>query len=154
MHLGMKDRTAAAVVTVEATGLCAGTAVMTLDGELPIEHLTPGDRVITRDSGMAVLRDIRVSVVEMVPVRIKAGSLGHSRPDHDMMVAPGALVHIRDWRAEALFGRKSALVPARRLIDGEFVAEMPAAKVTVYELVFDAPHIVYADGVEMATGPV
>ncbi len=154
MHLGTKELTAVAVATQDIAGLCAGTTLMTLDGELPVEHLSVGDRVITRDTGMAVLRDIRVTVMEIAPIRIKAGSLGHTRPDRDMLVAPGALIHIRDWRAEALFGKKSALVTARRLMDGEFVAECPKMRVTVYDLVFDRQHIVYADGIEVASAAV
>lgn len=152
MHLGTEIRFADAKhASVETTGLIAGTTVMTLDGELPVEHLNIGDRVITRDTGMAVLRDIRVLEVAMTPIRIKAGSLGHTRPDRDMLVAPGALIHIRDWRAEALFGKKSALVAARRLADGEFVAEQAKQTVKVYELIFDRQHILYADGMEMAS---
>jgi len=38
-------------------GLSAGTEVLTADGALPIEFLSPGDRVITR-SGMKVLRGV------------------------------------------------------------------------------------------------
>ncbi len=155
MHLGTEIRFAdAKLASIETTGLIAGTTVMTLDGELPVEHLNVGDSVITRDTGMAVLRDIRVLEVAMTPIRIKAGSLGHTRPDRDMLVAPGALIHIRDWRAEALFGKKSALVPARRLADGEFVAEQATQTVKVYELIFDRQHILYADGMEMASPAV
>ncbi|EAR52238.1 hypothetical protein OG2516_02339 [Oceanicola granulosus HTCC2516] len=140
--------------TQEVTGFCAGTSLMTMDGELPVEHLGAGDRIITRDSGMAVLREVRVRDVELTPIRIKAGSLGHTRPDRDMLIAPDALVHIRDWRAEAMFGARAAMVPARRLIDGEFIS--PAARTTarVYDLVFDRQHVLYADGLEVASAAV
>ena len=37
----------------------AWTKVMTLDGEMPVEFLTEGDRVTTRDTGMAVLKAVR-----------------------------------------------------------------------------------------------
>ena len=81
---------------------------MTLDGEISAEHLSVGGRVITRDSGMSVIKTIHTRDVKMQPIRIKAGSLGHTRPDRDMMVAPGARIHIRDWRAEALFRAATA----------------------------------------------
>lgn len=156
MHLGTDIRTAD-TTTVDAgiesglAGLTAGTIVLTLDGEMPIEHLSPGDRVITRDTGMAVLREVRVDTATVAPVKIKAGSLGHTRPDTDMIVAPGAQVHIRDWRAEALYGQPQATVSAHRLIDREFVSEMPAAQMTVFTLIFDRSHIIYADGLEIVT---
>lgn len=38
-------------------GLPTGTVVLTADGALPVEYLSPGDRIVTR-AGMRVLRDI------------------------------------------------------------------------------------------------
>ena len=122
---------------------------MTLDGEIPVEHLSIGDRVITRDSGMSVIKAINTRTVKMQTIRIKAGSLGHTRPDRDMVVAPGARIHIRDWRAEALFGGATATVEAHRLVDGKFLAHQPVANVQVFDLMFDREHILYADGVEV-----
>jgi len=119
MHMGtITDAAVVATDSTTTTGLLAGTTLLTLEGELPVEHLSAGDRVITRDSGMAVLKDIRRVHTKLQAVRIKAGSLGHSRPDRDMVVAPCAQLHIRDWRAEALFGAASANVPAFKLVDG------------------------------------
>ena len=153
MHLGTEIRPAAAAdVTTGLSGLTAGTVVLTLDGEMPVEHLAAGDRIITRDTGMAVLRAVEVSETTLAPVRIKAGSLGHTRPDEDTLVAPGARVHVRDWRAAALYGKAQASVPAHRLIDREFVAELPARRMKTYRLVFDRSHIVYANGLEIVTG--
>lgn len=150
MHMGTITRTAkAAAAQTTESGLCAGTTIMTLDGEIPVEHLSVGDRVITRDSGMSVIKSISSRDARMQPIRIKAGSLGHTRPDRDMIVAPGARIHIRDWRAEALFGAPTATVEASRLVDGEFLARLPARDVKVFDLVFDREHIVYADGVEV-----
>lgn len=152
MYQDMQTFQDASVAQTGLTGLCAGTTVLTLDGELPVEHLSIGDRVISRNSGTAVLRDIIITETMMTPIRIKAGSLGHTRPDRDMLVAPDTQLHIRDWRAEALFGTARAMVPARRLIDGEFVSEDRTRVVTLFTLVFDAPHIIYADGMELGAG--
>lgn len=152
MQLGTIDTAAAAAVTTQLnSGVCAGTTVMTLDGETPVEHLSVGDRVITRDSGMAVLKDIRVTRAKVQAIRIKAGSLGHTRPDRDMIVAPGARIHIRDWRAEAMFGAPTAMVEAHKLVDGEYLAQQDAHEMDIYELVFDRQHIIYADGLEIIT---
>jgi hypothetical protein len=142
------------VVSVAQAGVCAGTAIMTLEGEMPVELLVEGARVITRDAGMSVLRKIEKTTVKVTPIRIKAGSLGHTRPDRDMMVTPGSRLHIRDWRAEALFGAKAVAVTANRLVDGEFLAEQAAREMTVYTLRFDKEHIIYAEGVELVTDKV
>lgn len=153
MEMRTKIRAAAEVVApISLTGMCAGSIVLTLDGELPVEHLSIGDRIISRTSGTAILRDIQVTEVMMTPIRIKAGSLGHTRPDRDMLVSPEAQLHVRDWRAEALFGTPSAMVSARRLIDGEFVAEETTRLVSLFTLVFDRPQVIYADGMEIGAG--
>ena len=158
MHLGnTKEFAAGTVNTMPAAniaGLATGTTVMPLDGEKPAEHLNVGDRVITRDSGMAVLREIRSEEAFVASIQIKAGSLGHTRPQDDMIVGPDTLVHIREWRAKAMFGADVATVKAKHLIDGEFVSEQAAAKHTVYKLVFDKRHILYADGLEVASASV
>ena len=155
MHLGTTIETATAVkADTPDTGICAGTTIMTLDGEMPVEHLTPGDRVITRDSGMAVLREIRSTTAKFQPIRIKAGSLGHSRPDRDMLAAPGTRIHIRDWRAQALFGTSAALVTAEKLVDGEYLSKQPTQDIQTYELIFDREHVLYADGMEIASAKV
>ena len=153
MHAGTKTRDTL-IQTAAISGVCAGTTIMTLDGETPVEHLTPGSRVITRDTGMAVLRSVTVQTLRTATIRIKAGSLGHTRPDRDMMVTPGAQIHIRDWRAEALFGAPTATVAASRLVDGEFLSMQDKQEVQVYTLTFDRQHIMYADGIEMASAAV
>ena len=159
MHLGQtKDFKANATVVrpirTNISGLTEGTTVMTLDGEKPVDQLAVGDRVITRDAGMSVLREVRSKTVKVKAIHIKAGSLGHTRPQMDMLVGPDTLVHIRDWRAKALFGADVATIKARRLIDGEFVAETAEKTMTMYELIFDRQHIIYADGLEVASTAV
>ncbi|SHE49221.1 Hint domain-containing protein [Loktanella atrilutea] len=147
-------RTRDTITAAAVSGVCAGTTIMTLNGEVSVERLAPGARVITRDTGMAVLRAVSVRTVRTAPIRIKAGSLGHTRPDRDMIVPPGAQIHIRDWRAQALFGAPAATVAASRLVDGEFLAVQALQDMQVYTLTFDAQHIIYADGIEMASAAV
>jgi hypothetical protein len=130
-------------------GIAAGTTVLTLDGELPVEFLSPGDRVITRDSGMAVLRDIRVRRVRCRAVAISAGSLGHTRPDEDMILPAAQRILVRDWRAEALFGATQALVPVARLADGQYIRDLGETEMVLHELLFDDVHVIYAGGMEL-----
>ncbi len=47
-------------------GILSGTRVLTLDGELPVQFLCPGDRIITR-SGARVLRGVEMRI-EAAPV--------------------------------------------------------------------------------------
>jgi Hint domain len=129
-------------------GIASGTVVATADGFLPVDFLAPGDRVVTRD-GMRVVRAVRVSRYSGPAVTIRASALGHDRPDQDLTLPADTLVYLRDWRAGAIFGQAEALVPVARLVDGEFIAEEQVLGLRLYDLVFDAPQIVYAEGVEL-----
>ena len=85
---------------------------MTIEGEVPVEDLAPGARIISRDAGLVVLRGIESGWIQRAPTAIKAGAFGNRRPRRDMPVPPQALVYLRDWRAEVLIGSTYALVPS------------------------------------------
>ena len=135
----------------QASGFSAGAIIMTLDGEKRIEEVRPGDRVITRDTGMAILKEVTQHRMRTRTVRIQAGSLGHTRPERDVTVPAGQPILIRDWRAEAMFGAKRAMVTADRLIDGEFITDLGMQETTLYQIFCDGPHILYCDGLELST---
>ncbi|WP_375690987.1 Hint domain-containing protein [Pseudooceanicola sp. LIPI14-2-Ac024] len=136
----------------KVAGIVAGSPVLTLDGELPVEFLTPGDRVITRTGGMAVLREVRVRHLRSRAVQVAAGSIGHDRPEADLVLPAEQKVLVRDWRARAIFGQPEALVEVARLADGQFVRGIGELEMTLFELVFDRPHVIYVGGMELAAG--
>ena len=134
----------------QAGGLVAGTPVMTMDGELPVDYLTPGDRILTR-SGVRKLTAISVRVDHSAAmVRIGSGTLGHDRPRTETLVPLHQMILIRDWRAQALYGAPQAFVAAGRLADGDLVRVETMAEVRVFTLEFDADVVIYAGGLEMA----
>ncbi len=130
-------------------GMTSGTQVLTAMGAVAVEALKEGARIITRDAGMSVLRRIDRFETECEVVRIRAGSLGHDRPEHDTDLPANQKILIRDWRAQALTGQKQALMRVGRLEDGEFLKTLPKAKRVLYRLRFDTDHIIYADGLEL-----
>ena len=128
-------------------GIGAGTLVQTLDGELPVEFLEIGDRIVTRD-GVRVLKSIGTRVAD-VTVVIAADVLGGGRPGKAAVLAPHQTVLIRDWRAGAMFGAKSALVAVERLIDGAYIRKGARRNQRLFTLGFDAPCIIQASGLEL-----
>lgn len=134
-------------------GVSSGTIVATLEGYLPVEFLSVGDRIVTRN-GMRVLRQISVQRYSGPAVRITASALGHDRPEQDLTVPAGMPILIRDWRAGAIFGQDQAMVPAERLVDGEYIAAGSVTGMRLYELMFDEPEVVYAEGVELCCSAV
>ncbi|MEL7278913.1 MAG: Hint domain-containing protein [Pseudomonadota bacterium] len=137
--------------TSATSGLIGQAMVMTALGERAVATLQPGDRIITRDRGMAILEDIRARQVQTPLVKITARSLGHNRPEGDTLLPAGQRVLIRDWRAKAVFGSGHALVPAERLVDGEFITFEACTNTVLYDLLFEDPHILYVDGLELAS---
>jgi len=137
-------------------GMVPGTEVLTLDGALPVEVLAPGDRIITRNSGVAMLKGVDHGRTMCETVRVRAGSLGHDRPGMDTILPSHQKVLIRDWRAKAIYGQDQALIEAKRLVDGEYLRLQPAEQHMVFRLYFDEPQVIYADGLELecATAPV
>lgn len=133
------------------TGLLQGTIMLTLDGEIPVEFLSVGDKIITRDSGIAKVEHIQRSTRDVHTIALAAGSLGHTRPERDALLAADQMCLIRDWRAQALFGADRALVAARALVDGEFITDLGIQEQTLIQIFCDGPHILYADGLELGT---
>jgi hypothetical protein len=134
---------------VTTKGMAQGTSVLTADGLMPVEYLSPGDRIITRD-GLRVLVDVSVHVMVGDVVRICASSQGHARPDEDVILGHEQAILIRDWRAKALYGAAQAVVPVERMVDGELVRRERVSGLRMYVMEFAAPAVVYAGGLEVA----
>ena len=142
------DSPAAEVTSV--SGLTVGTTVLTLDGELPVQFLAPGDRIITR-SGAKVLKSVEVSVLRDADmIRVSASALGHDRPEADCFIAPGQKIMLRDWRAKALYGQDVAMIEAQRLCDGDYIRPETVTEIRVFTLKFDCDEVIYAGGLELA----
>ncbi|PIE11146.1 MAG: hypothetical protein CSA70_11180 [Rhodobacterales bacterium] len=135
---------------IVATGLVPGAIVLTLDGEMPVEFLGPGDRVISRDAGMVELRRVSVAPVRCEMIEICGGALGHTRPERNVILPADQKLLLRDWRAQALYGKPQALATLRDLVDGEFVRHVGHRDTRLISLGFDGNHILYVDGLELA----
>ena len=147
--VGRSDGTIAVMAPMNPAGLAADSIILTLDGEKRVGDIRPGDRAITRDSGMAVVKHVDTQTITTRAVRIKAGSLGHTRPERDVTLPADQQILVRDWRAKALFGATQAMVPAARLVDGEFVTLIEECEMSLYTLGFDRTHVLYVDGLEL-----
>lgn len=132
-------------------GIAAGTIVLTLDGEIPVEHLNAGDRVITRDTGIATLVAVHMREITFTPYKISADRLGDGRPVADTYVASEQHILVRGLLAQALYKTDSAMVPVAKLADGEYIAKCEGQTLRIYELEFDTAHVIYANGLEIAS---
>ena len=136
-----------------AQGLIAGTLVLTLSGEMPVEYLSVGDRVITR-SGARAVTAVRSTVLPTAKmVCISASALGIEQPADDMRVAPDQGIHIRDWRAKALKGVAQTVIAAKELLDGEYIRTETVVGACIYSVEFERAEVIYANGVEVSCMP-
>jgi len=108
--------------TIENTGVVCyvtGTRILTPKGEVAIETLKPGDKVITRDNGAQLVRWIGVTTVEctedLAPIRIQAGALGDGSPKRDLFVSPQHRILVRSKIVERMTGKREALIAATKL---------------------------------------
>lgn len=151
---GIRPQVASLLCPPPKDGVPSATIMLTARGARPVEALAPGDRIVTRDAGMVRLDAAQSGIVTLPAVSIAPGALGQMRDRGELILPACQHVLLRDWRAFALAGREQALLPVSALIDGEFIRDLGPCRMMLHQLQFDAPHIVYADGVELAAARV
>lgn len=126
-----------------------GTQITLATGaQVPIEALTPGDRVLTRDHGPQPVRWIGRATLrargDFAPVVIPGGMMGNAG---DLCVGPHhrLFLYLRQ-RPEGL-PTAEVLVQARHLVDGERVLQREGGFADWFSLVFDRHEIIYAEGI-------
>jgi VCBS repeat-containing protein len=132
-----------------------GTRIATPRGEVPVEDLREGDRVITRDNGLQEIRwtgarslgagDL-MATPKLRPVLIRAGALGHGLPERDMLVSPQHRLLLTSERAALYFGEREVLAAAKHLTGMEGIDEVQASGVTYIHFMCDRHEVVLSDG--------
>ncbi len=135
------------------SGLPSGMRVMTLDGALPVEHLVPGDRIVTRKAGSARLVDHHVDRVRTDAVEIRGGAFGTMEPEAVLVLPAAQAVLLRDWLAKVKFGQPQVSVPVGMLADLGFIRDLGEVEMTLHRLIFERAEIIYAEGLELASSP-
>ncbi|MEL6700954.1 MAG: Hint domain-containing protein, partial [Pseudomonadota bacterium] len=125
----------------------AGTAILTPEGERPVETLSVGDMVMTHDNGPQEIRWIGsrtlVAQGKHAPIAIRAGALGDHRT---LLVSPHHRILIRDLLSELLFGEPEVLVSAKDLVNDRSIRPREGGEVTYVHMLFDQHEIVFSEG--------
>lgn len=134
-----------------------GTVIDTDLGPTPIESLSVGDLVKTRDHGLQPIRWIGKRHFDsldltrhptLCPVRFQPGALGNGLPFKTLTVSPQHRMLVSGWRSELHFGLPEVLSPAVGMVNGSSVTvDRDASHVTYFHLLFDDHEIVTANGV-------
>jgi hypothetical protein len=128
-----------AVALVRLAGMATGTRLLTPGGEVAVEALRRGDRVLTRNGPLRIIV-AEARAARVAPVRVSAQALGLGMPGRDLLLGPATRV----W-----LPRQSKPMEALRLVDGQFVTEEAARVTVLWTLVFAGPQVVRAEGVEV-----
>lgn len=141
------------------TGLTVGTPIMTSAGERPVEDLTPGDQLMTKDAGARPLlatshQNISlVSQADRAPIYFERGSITPDFPSVQLYLDPMQLLVIRHDLFEMCFERREVLVTARDLVSFAGGRQITGQhEVSLIYLTLDAPHLVYCENVILALG--
>jgi hypothetical protein len=146
-------RTAPTLATINghpATGLPACAEVLTADGVWRAEDLRPGQRIITRDRGFRPLHGTSQRDAKVDLVTVEADAFGPGCPEVALSLPASQPILLRAARATGCPHLAQQMVPLGRLMDGARIRPAaPAAPQRIVTLSFDAPHVIYAAGLEL-----
>ena len=127
-----------------------GTMVRTPDGDVPVETLAIGDKVVSIDGTVRQIRWIgqrsyaRAFIErnpKVAPIRIRAGALGDGTPTADLIVSPEHALYL-----------DNALIPARFLTNGDTISPISTLEtVDYFHVELDGPDVVWTNGAPTET---
>ena len=129
----------------------AGTRIATPDGEVPVERLAIGARVLTAAGHAKPIRWIghrrfdcdRHPQPELVwPVRIRAGAFGEDRPRRDLDLSPDHALWLPGTGDDAA----NVLIPVKYLINGATIAQRKVAQTHYFHVELATHDILLAEG--------
>jgi autotransporter passenger strand-loop-strand repeat protein len=142
---GLSEEGAVLILAEGTPCYCRGTLILTSSGEVPVEHLRIGDRLITAFGAARPLRWIgrrryagrfAAHNRDVLPVIVRAGALGGGLPRRDLQVSPLHAMFI-----------DSVLIPARALVNGCTILQAQSVdRVDYFHLELDTHDIILAEG--------
>jgi hypothetical protein len=131
----------------------AGTMVQTDRGEIAVEALVPGNRVLTRDRGYQTIiwvgrRSLAAAELpHLAPVRIARGALGPGMPTRDMDVSPQLRLLVQGPRTKLLFGEIEVLVPALHLVGYPGISRLEGPRADYIHIMCARHEVIWCDGI-------
>ena len=140
------------------TNVCftKGTLLATPTGARPIERLSCGDELLTKDNGAQKIiwiwaRRIKAENITTNPklgaVRINKGALGSNLPNKDTDISRQHRILVRSKIANRMFGKPEVLLAAKDLLGQDGINPAPLNKDVIYYHILMQDHeILFANG--------
>ena len=145
---GFATRTAQQTARGRVFGLVEGSRIATPTGERPVEAITAGDLVLTRDAGPRRVkwsgRTVTSGLGITAPVHIGRGVV--DTRSVELTVAPWQRLHFEGPRAQLLFGATETLVAAETLVDDTAVRRSPRDRVAYHGIAFGQAERIFVNG--------
>ncbi|MHC9236945.1 Hint domain-containing protein [Pseudooceanicola sp. 502str34] len=139
-----------------------GTLISTPEGEVPVEDLAPGDRVLAIDGSAQVIqglfrRRIRLDTLRgalrhrLLPVLLPKDALGRGLPHRDLRLSQQHLVCLEHAAAQLYFDEREVLVPAKALVGDHICLDHATGEVTYVQILCDRHVVVRGNGLPVET---
>jgi Hint domain len=124
----------------------AGTRISTDRGEVPVEDLRVGDRVLEGRVRDEVIVSITHRTIDcrrhpqprrVWPVRVAAHAFGHNQPHRDLFLSPDHAVFT-----------ENVLIPIKHLINGTTIVQLPSDTITYFHVELPRHAVLLAEGLE------
>jgi autotransporter passenger strand-loop-strand repeat protein len=148
-HLGADDGPGTDVTVNDIPCFCAGTHIRTPSGDVAVENLRPGDRLMTLAGTSRKLRWIGQRTYSarfatrnrhILPVCIRRHALGNGVPARDLFISPLHALYF-DMPGSGV------LVPAGALLNGiSIVTAQPAETIAYFHLELETHDVILAEG--------
>ncbi len=121
-----------------------GTRILTEKGEIAVENLTAGDRVVTAAGTFRPVRWIGHRRIDcrshprpkaVWPIRIRTGAFGDNIPYRELFLSPDHAVFV-----------EGVLIPIKLLMNGGSIAPVPVDAVTYFHVELDSHDVLLAEG--------
>ncbi len=132
-----------------APGFAAGTRIRTTRGDIAVERLRIGDRLLSGALAATPIRALHHRTIDCAqhpdpasvwPVRVRAGAFGCLSPACDLLLAPGHCLHV---------GKRP--VPLRYLLNGGSIVQVPIDEITYWQVEPAWPGEIIAEGFPTAS---